>query len=128
MKIVVARPPNFDLILKSFPLPIMGGVIFTYGDTIYNPSGNNIHPSLIDHESVHSERQGDSVDEWWDEYIKDKKFRFMEEMYAHRSEYRYFNKFGRDIRRRALGHIASKLSSKLYGSMLSLKEAKRKLV
>ena len=103
------------------------GVIFTYGDRIYNPSGVEISKPLLIHESTHSQRQGDDPDNWWVNYIEFAEFRLVEELLAHRAEYEAFKQYGRNQRRTALQQIANRLSSPLYGNMMSFKEAKKVL-
>lgn len=88
MEVKVERPPNFERILEVFPRAREFGVIFAYGDTIYNPSGVGIPTPLRVHEEVHGKRQrGAGVDAWWDAYLTDPAFRFTEELKAHVAEY-----------------------------------------
>src|SRR4051812_39011441 len=99
MEIVVARPPNFDAIVEVFPFAQNAGVIFTYGQTIYNPSAVSISPALKCHESVHAQRQGSNEEEiraWWERYLKEPMFRLEEELLAHRAEYRSFKGWTKD--------------------------------
>lgn len=99
--IIVARPPNFDAILAAFPDADKPGVIFAYGDDIFNPSGHEIPAALLAHERVHCKRQssgsftriqGYSAEKltayWWTEYLRDPEFRYYEELLAHAAEYR----------------------------------------
>lgn len=55
MKIVVAEPPIIERIKEVFP--VTPNVIFAFGDTIYNPGGHNLSPSIIAHEEAHGARQ-----------------------------------------------------------------------
>lgn len=127
MRIVIGFPPNIESILEVFP--ITGSEIFAYGDTIYNPSGASLTPALIAHEGVHSRQQGDDVEGWWDRYLVDEKFRFQQELEAHQQEYKTFSHFHRDRNTRFhyLAAIAKRLAGKLYGSLVSAKDA-RKLI
>ena len=126
MQVVNAKPPNYEDVLRVFPFADKPGVIFTFGDTVYAPGQDDIAPSLHVHEQVHSNRQlQKGVEEWWDEYLKDAQFRYTEELLAHRAEYAYFINFNRNQRRAALKYIAQRLSSKLYGNIVSLNEAKK---
>ena len=61
MKIITSRPPNFIDVVTVFPRAAERGVIFAFGDTIYNPSNIVITAALMAHESVHGSRQGDDV-------------------------------------------------------------------
>ena len=55
MRIIYDRPPLFEEINARFKLP--SGVIFAWGDIIYNPTRVHIPPSLMAHEAVHGRRQ-----------------------------------------------------------------------
>lgn len=125
MKILKARPPNFDKIAAAFKGAERPGVIFCYGDTIYNPTGGTLSASIIAHEATHSARQGKGPGGWWDRYIADPQFRFVEELLAHRVEYAAATKgMTRNQRRQCLRPIARRLSSSLYGGLVSPEQAK----
>lgn len=133
MKIEIAKPPNFDAILKAFPEASRAGVIFTYGDTIFNPSDAHINPQLKAHEAVHYQRQeategGPAA--WWERYIEDRLFRAEEEALAHRAEYRAFRSWTKDrnVVSRELHNIADRLASPLYGGVMSYTQARRFIV
>lgn len=102
------------------------GVVFTYGDKIFVPSGKQLTHSLKVHEAVHSIRQQElGVDFWWDRYLTDWRFRYNEELVAHQAEYRdllrgYPN---RNQRRMALKMVAQRLASPLYGGTGGWKQA-----
>lgn len=125
MKIVNSRPPNFEKVAAAFKGAHSPGVIFCYGDTIYHPGGGPLSASLIAHENVHSARQGKDPEGWWDRYIADPQFRFIEELLAHRIEYAVASKgMTRNQRRQCLRPIARRLSSSLYGGLVSPDQAK----
>lgn len=120
------RPPNFDAVAAVFPMARMDGVIFAYAPCIYVPSGRGLPPDLLAHETVHVERQMvQGVVEWWEQYLRDVKFRLEEELLAHRAEYLYLkeNSPSRPVRRRALRFVAEKLASGLYGRMVTVTQA-----
>jgi len=113
MKILTTFPPNYREISTAFG--VRGrGVIFCYGDTIYNPMRVEVGPELIAHESVHSGRQNGSPEVWWRRYIADPQFRLDEEIPAHRAEYLVSGR---------LEDIARRLASPLYGSLISIERA-----
>lgn len=129
MRIVVGRPPNYEEIVAKFPLASTRGVIFTYGDAIYAPSGGTVSPSLRAHEGAHAERQGrhkGGPDGWWRDYLEQQDFRFVEELVGHRAEYRQFCASEPDRERRAqmLHMVATRLASPLYGSLVTVREAR----
>ena len=58
MKIVNDNPPHgLRETIASFGMQPHSGVIYTYGDTIYNPSGIDLPDHLIAHEETHSNQQ-----------------------------------------------------------------------
>lgn len=123
-------PPIIDRIVEVFPMAKKGDVVFAFGDKIYVPSGKPLTHELQCHESVHCERQKEiGVDVWWQKYLTDLTFRLHEEVLAHRAEYRSicFQYPSRDDRRRGLLHVAKKLTSPLYGRMISMEKAKKEL-
>lgn len=133
MQIVRDRPPNFAQIVEVFPSARRESVIFTYGDKIYSLSSSEISPALMEHELVHSIRQGKTVaeiEDWWRKYLEHDQFRYEEELLAHQAEYRHFitNDANRQTKRRQLATIAKRLSSPLYGSMLTVSQAKRAIL
>lgn len=127
LEVVDSRPPNFDAIVAVFPDAAKPGVIFAYGGRIYAPGGVNVSPALQEHEQVHIAQQGDDPDAWWARYLVDPAFRFAQEMEAHRVEWlAYCRRHASPFKRsQALGIIAHTLSSSLYGSLVTLDEAKK---
>ena len=128
MKIAIAYPPLWERIVAVFPAAREGGVIFTFGQTLYNPSNCKVSNVLMKHEEVHAERQGNDftkIIEWWERYLVDQQFRLDEELPAHRAEYRAYCKRHGSGREKFLHFVAGRLSSSLYGGMVSLAEAKR---
>lgn len=124
MKIEIGYPPNIEKIRAVFG-DIPSNVIFTYGDTIFNPSGNLITEDLIKHESIHTEQQGDNPDAWWDRYFVDKEFRLSQEVEAYQAQFVVMKKFVKDrnVLNKHLIRIASDLSGKIYGNIISFNEA-----
>jgi len=61
--------------------------------------------------------------------MTDPKFRLEEEILAHRAEYRkYVDRHANRLKReRALDMIAGKLASPLYGSLISLADARKEV-
>lgn len=120
-------PPNIEEIKKTFDIKDHE-VFFAYYPHIYNPLNVQIPLPIFAHEYVHLERQKDmGVELWWAYYLNDVKFRFEEELLAHREEYKAYSKLlnaNRAMRRRALTGIAKRLSGNLYGKMVSYAEAR----
>lgn len=128
IQIVAGRPPNFAAIVKAFPQAARDKTtIFTYGHVIYVSDGKQMPRSIIAHETVHVVQQ-DLIgrDEWWTNYLADKKFRFEMELAAHRIEHAVAMTEGNhDHRRRVTALIAKRLSGPLYGRMCTLNKAKQ---
>lgn len=129
MRIVKDYPPIFDEIDRAFNLNGRR-VIFAWGDTIFNPYDIDVPPCLLAHEAVHGARQGADILGWWRRYMDEPAFRFAEEVPAHIAEYQSLVSGAggnRDARRRYLTHVAQRLASPLYGSLISVDKAKQQL-
>jgi hypothetical protein len=119
MKTKKGHPPNYQMIKAALnPKP---STIFSYGDTIFVPSGNKLPQELHDHEQVHSDRQGDKPDAWWNLYLHDPEFRLLEEVAAHMVEFAsYCSRISNPKKRRNYAkRLATKLASPIYGNMIT---------
>lgn len=128
MKIVTDYPPNIEKIKEVFDFT--GKVpCFTYGDTLYNPSGNPVSASLLAHEEVHVKQQGDDPESWWDRYLVDVPFRLEQEIEGYKAQYKEAKKWIKDrneLFRYARG-LAHDLSSPMYGNIINSQEALTKI-
>ncbi len=123
MKIVKEYPPNIKYIEKAFKLHY--GIIFAYGDTLYNPDDGKINKPLLEHEKVHSKQQGDNPDKWWGRYLVDIDFRASQEIEAYQRQYRVGKNEIKDREKLnlfAMG-LARDLSSEMYGNIMNFNEA-----
>ena len=124
MNIVIDFPPIYDEIRSAFPI-VGRGVIFAWGNKIYNPFRVDIPPQLIAHERMHSLQQGNDVYGWWRRYIDEKEFRLAEEILAHIVEMKY--QLGpnpnRQTRRQILRSTAKRLANPLYRYGISREQA-----
>lgn len=130
MKIVDRRPPNFEYIHAHYPNADKMGVIFAFGDTIYNPSGVDLSPSLIAHEATHSLQQDEigGAEIWWGFYITQPEWMIGQELDAYRIEYRQYiadGKMNRAFRHRFCRSCAMRLASPLYNSSMKKKLAQK---
>lgn len=128
MKIVYEYPPNYKAIAKTFNIKGRNNIVFAYGDILYVPGGKsvNIDPHLIAHEETHQWQQADiGVEEWWDKYLADADFRFIQEVEAYRNQYCSMNVLPLKRRLDYLDHIASDLAGEMYGNLLSKEDAVR---
>jgi hypothetical protein len=123
LAVIVDKPPNFDIIVRAFPDATKPGVLFAYGEDIYNPSGQEIPPALLAHEQVHAQRQlavahepRKGVTAWWDLYIADTEFRYQEELFAHAAEFKAqaARLMDRNLRAKLLQSTALRLVAPLY--------------
>lgn len=116
---VRAFPPNYAEIIDAFPhVAKAKGPIFCYGTTVYYTGPEKPDHALMRHEAVHSNRQGADPKGWWDRYLRDTQFRFIEELLAHRVEWQAYEGCGRSERRFMKRQIAERLSGPLYGRMV----------
>lgn len=131
MKIIRAFPPIYNTLIEHFPIKGKPGILYAWGDRIYNPSGVTVPEWLIAHEEVHGERQcgdcigSDSIIAWWQRYIYEPAFRLNEEVPAHQKEWQVVNgmKIPEDTKERYLAMMAHRLSGPLYNHMITDSEA-----
>lgn len=119
-------PPNYQDIKKAFKIANKPEVVFTYGDTIYVPSGQKMSKDLEVHETTHTQQQTNMTPvKWWNSYIEDKDFRLEQELEAYRNQYKFAKEnYPRLRRRKLLRQISQDLSSEIYGSIVTKDEAK----
>lgn len=123
-KTVHEYPPIIDAIAAHLGEQVRKpGVIFTYGDTVYDPSKVLNKVELAAHEATHVEQQtAMDKDLWWAMYVDDPKFRYEQELEAHRVELEAFEG-SRNERRLMAKAIAKRLSGPLYGGVATYKKA-----
>lgn len=130
MKILIEKPPIYNNLSAVFPLH--RGIIFAYGDTIYNPDDVRLSDDLIVHESVHIKQQGGTIEGaelWWSKYMRDENFRLEQEIEAYAHQYNFICRKMQDKRNRfkLLKRMAEILSGPSYGSCVSLSGALLKI-
>lgn len=119
-------PPLVDELDKALGVRKIKGPIFSWGRLIYVPHEGNLTPELWAHEAVHGIRQIDiGVEQWWKLYMEHLQFRLAEEVLAHAAEYAHFCKYQRKSRHQGyLNFVARRLSSPLYGRLISFGQAR----
>jgi hypothetical protein len=127
MIIIPEKPPNFEQIAAVFPIiREQKGILYCWEDRIYNPDKVPVPVEIEAHEAAHSVQQYNTggAQSWWDAYLASQEFRFTMELQAHQIEY-LKTKYIRDREKRAkkLVYMARRLSSPLYGNMVSYQEA-----
>lgn len=120
-------PPNIQEIRKHFDIP--NNTVFTYGNTLYNPSDVVISKELEKHEETHTKQQGNDPKGWWDRYFNDKAFRLNQEIEAYKIQYKIARK---NIKNREelfnyLHNLVLDLSSKMYGNIITYQEAMQEI-
>src|SRR6267378_1571710 len=124
-KIVSGYPPNYQMIVDTVGKP-PDTAVYTYGDTIYNPTGNELDEHLIAHEVEHIRQQKiNGVDNWWNAWIGSTFIRAAVELEAYRAQFRSYAKAHKDRNMQtwyARG-LASDASGPMYGWMIGFQEA-----
>lgn len=135
MKIINEKPPMWRKLKSLFDFDDRT-TVFTYGDAIYNPSGNQLSEDVIVHESVHIQQQLElnrwwrsGAREWWNRFIKDPKFRLEQEMQAYQTQYYFLLQRGmnRDQLAKRVSDMAYAMSSPMYGNVISYADAIRQI-
>lgn len=126
MNIAYEYPPNYEIVKKAFNLGDHENVVFTYGDTLYVPQGKKtkIDKPLMAHEETHARQQSQMTPQWWwDEFLSNPKFRLEQELEAYREQYKAMQNLPAQKRAGYLTHIATDLSSEIYGKLLTFEQA-----
>lgn len=127
MKTSKTFPPNYEEICQNFDVRNNKNVVFTFGDTLYHPyiSKGNLHKDLFIHEQTHVKQQGNDPIGWWKKYFEDVQFRINQETEAYKKQYQFYSATNHNIAQREafLIQIATILSGKSYGNVISLEEA-----
>jgi hypothetical protein len=125
MKIIISYPPNYKEITAVLtPNP---RAIFTYGSSIYNPSGSHVTKDLIAHEEVHERQQNGDPKTWWKRYLSEPQFRLQQETEAYKRQYQYLcsTNTNRNYQFQILQALAMILASPMYGNLTTIEEAMR---
>ncbi len=114
----IERPPNFDAIVAVFPKADSYGVLFAYGEDVFNPSGASIPKWIMAHEYKHCARQFLMTPElWWENYLTNSDFRYREELLAHAAEFneaKDLSKRDRNVYAKLFDRTAHRLIAPLY--------------
>lgn len=132
MNVTLAKPPNYDEIVEKFGKENAEKVVFTYGNTIYNPNRINLETHLLVHEQTHGKQQNyDNVTAklWWMRYFEDPTFRIDQEVEAYHAQYKVICKEVRDRNMQAkyLQQLAAYLSGDIYGNAISFRDARARI-
>lgn len=130
VNIRIGLPPMYEEIAAAFPhVSERFGVVYTWGDTIYNPSGVQLPKDLVAHEEVHMKQQADDPAGWWRRYIANAEFRLSQEVAAYQRQYKVFCEVQRDknLRLRKLMTLSADLASPIYGFVITRDRAMREI-
>lgn len=122
------KPPIWENARAVFRINL-DTVIFSYGDTIYNPGKVEIPPDIMIHEMVHiGQQKGNREDAalWWGKYMRDAEFRLSQEVEAYGKQYWYIcTKKSQDkrVQWNVLKRFAEILSGPLYAGCVGLPRA-----
>lgn len=128
MRIIYKKPVLWPVISFFFPAIEWDKIVMTFGHRIY--TAKELRQDIIEHEKVHMKQQT----RWLfiafimvTIYFISKRFRLKMEVPAYRAQYQYLITHTDDPEKKALAlfNMANQLSSPIYGSMVSLQEAKR---
>ena len=126
MKISHNKPPHFKIMYKFFGCD-WERTAFAFGNTIYSKAELPDH--LIVHESVHLNQQGRNIIGawlWLGLYLLSKRFRYIMELQAYRKQWQFFREnYPFQYRGGFISKVASDLSGKMYGNIVSYQEAVR---
>lgn len=127
VKIIFEKPPIYNNLCAAFKVRPQG-VVYTYGNIIYNPDKQDLPAEIIEHEKIHMKQQtkGDMTpDLWWGKYLRDPKFRVDQEAKGYARQYDVICSTHKDRNMRAqyLWSLASSLSGPLYNNIILHSEA-----
>lgn len=129
VKMSTEKPPVWDSVCSAFNI-IPSGAVFTYGDTIFNPNNFELIDHIIEHEKVHMDQQGHSVEGaeiWWGKFLRDPQFRIDQEAQAYARQYDFLcgRIKGKQQRFETRMKLAKILAGELYARAITTIEAEK---
>lgn len=119
------KPPIWDSVCAAFA--ITPSAYFTYGRTIYVVNQPYPPDDIIVHEKVHMRQQEEAGGPalWWGKYLRDSKFRLLQESEAYGEQYKAICKKVKDpnAKFRILQQLSKSLSGPLYKNAVGIIEA-----
>jgi hypothetical protein len=110
--------PLFERASKIFD--IQRGTCFTYGDVYYTDFAP-IPADFLVHEQCHTKQQTTyGIEEWWERYFIDPKFRLNQELECYRVQLNSIKDRNQRFRRRL--EVIGDLSSAMYGNIVTKEE------
>lgn len=130
MIIKTEKPEIYETLKEKFGVDWDGGVVITYGDTVYHSPKYTLPIEKIIHEQTHIEQQtAMGAKEWWDKYLEDIPFRLSQEVEAYKREAYFIRRTIKDREKvfRYIHRICLDLSSFIYGNIVTYSQAKELL-
>lgn len=123
-------PTIYQRLHEAFGVEWDNNLLITIGDTIYTKDSSILErrPDLLAHEKVHEIQQRKiGIDSWWNEYLSDPQFRLKQEIEAYYGQALFVKERIKDRNKRwpLLDEMCRNVSSPMYGSLISYKEALR---
>lgn len=122
------KPKIYERLKKKFGVSWEGGIIICFYPYIHCIF--KVSPAKVVHEATHLRQQKVmGVNEWWDKYISDEKFRLIQELEAYREEANFVTAKVKDrnLRFRMIADMARELSGPIYGSIIGFTDALHKI-
>lgn len=131
-QIIHGKPPIFDEAAKLFGVTEDDVVFYSWGDTIYSPTGKVPSDDLLIHEATHANQQSHdpiAAKIWWDKFMVDPEWRIEQEAEAFGEQLRWIRGRVKDRNTiaRYVHQMSSSLASKMYGKAISYQDAMKKI-
>jgi len=131
VKVIHDYPPVWGSVCKAFQI-IPKYAVFSYGDCVYNPSGQHLPDDIIEHEKVHLRQQKYSREEaslWFGKFLREPEFRISQEIEAYAEQYKYLCKqfSDRNKRFKVLHNLGSIMSGPIYNKCITCSEAMERI-
>jgi hypothetical protein len=127
--VIVGLPPVYGQIVAAVGVP-PDTAVYTYGDTVYSPSGGDLDADIEAHERKHMAQQAQmGAEDWWDHWTDNVEFRVWQELEGYQAQYRSFCKRYKDRNDRAryAFALAKDLAGPMYGRVIEFEEAYRRI-
>jgi len=129
MQIKFRKSKLWELVKIFFPDADLKRAWITFGRTIWSPG--TFEQDVIQHELVHvgQQRNWKRAIIWWIKYIRDKKFRYSQELPAYQAQFDFLKTRYKDrnVQSRIKLDIAGIMSGKMYNGMVGIDQALRDL-
>ena len=132
MNIVTEPPAIYDRAKDVFGLDfVKDKLVMTYGENVHTHTGH-LSDDLVAHEQTHIDQQSayeGGPAAWWERYLVDPQWRLEQELQAYRKQWQWMLKHEPNRQKRfdTLRHCAQCLSGHIYGNIISLSDAMKRI-